>query len=183
MRLWNRCSTTRSSYYAEWAAIITDRPSNVLKRADGTVLAAAGPSTVGVPQLNLAFLHPHRYPTGQTVEPTDYLAKVGSNYVSQARTMHARPGYANKAHARVVVQAGVTWLQYWFFMYYDDPDFLDLGTHEGDVEMIQLRLDATGTPDVVTYSQHRAGVAATWPQVARDHGFLPRVDHENSPGR
>jgi len=153
------------SYYTDWAAVITDRPSNVLKRADGTVLAAAGPPTANVLALNLAFLHPTTYPTGQSVQGTDYLAEVGSDYVSQARAMHARPGYANKAHGRVVVKAGVTWLQYWFFMYYDDPGFLDLGTHEGDVEMIQVRLDASGTPDAVTYAQHRSGVRASWAQV------------------
>jgi hypothetical protein len=162
------------SYYTDWAAVITDRPSNVLKRADGTVLAAAGPPTGGVPQLSLAFLHPHTYPTGQPVAGTDFLAEVGSDYVSQARTMHTRPGYANKAHGRVVVQAGVTWLQYWFFMYYDDPGFLDLGTHEGDVEMIQLRLASNGTPDAVSYAQHRSGVSATWAQVEQQ-GSAPIV--------
>src|ERR1700759_1720469 len=89
------------SYYTDWAAVITDRPSNVLKQADGTVLAAAGPPTAGVPQLSLAFLQPNPYPTGQPVAATDYLAEVGSDYVTQARTMHARPGYANKVHGRV----------------------------------------------------------------------------------
>jgi hypothetical protein len=162
------------SYYTDWAAVIADRPSNVLKRADGTVLAAAGPPTADVPQLNLAFLHPQTYPTGQPVAATDYLAEVGADYVSQARAMHALPGYANKAHGRVVVQSGVTWLQYWFFMYYDDPGFLDLGTHEGDIEMIQLRLDSTGTPDEVTYAQHRSGVTATWAQVEQQ-GASPVV--------
>ena len=134
------------SYYADWAAVITDRPSNVLKRADGTVLAAAGP------------------PTGNTA-----VLNLGSDYVSQAREMHAWPGFANKAHGRVVQQAGTTWLQYWFFMYYDDPGFLRLGTHEGDIEMIQLRLDPTGQPDAVTYAQHRRGLTATWDQVEVQH--------------
>src|SRR5437763_6178363 len=83
------------SYYTDWAAVITDHPGNVLKRADGTVVAAAGPPAAGVPQLTLAFLHPHTYPTGQPVAGTDYLAEVGSDYVTQARAMHARPGYAN----------------------------------------------------------------------------------------
>jgi hypothetical protein len=153
------------SYYTDWAAVISDRPSNVLKRADGTVLAAAGTPTAGIPELNLSFLAPHTYPSGESASATDYIAEVGSDYVTQARDMHARPGYANKAHGHVVEQAGITWLQYWFFMYYDDPGFLDLGTHEGDIEMIQLRLDATGQPDVVTYAQHRSGVTAPWAQV------------------
>jgi hypothetical protein len=153
------------SYYTDWAAVITDRPGNVLKRADGTVLAAAGPPGGGVPLLNLGFLRPQTYPTGQPVAATDYLAEVGSDYVTQARQMHAMAGYANKVHGRVVQQAGLTWLQYWFFMYYDDPGFLGLGTHEGDIEMIQLRLGPTGQPEAVSYAQHRSGLSANWDQV------------------
>lgn len=153
------------SYYTDWAAVITDRPGNVLKRADGTVLAAAGPPSGGVPQLNLSFLRPGAYPTGQPVAATDYIAEVGSDYVTQAREMHALAGYANKVHGRVVEQAGVAWLQYWFFMYYDDPSFLGLGTHEGDIEMIQLRLAPNGQPDAVSYAQHRSGVSASWDEV------------------
>jgi len=153
------------SYYTDWAAVITDRPSNVLKRADGTVLAAAGPPTGNAPVLNLAFLAPQTYPTGQPVNASDFIGETGSDYVTQARAMHALPGYANKAHGRIVEQGGATWLQYWLFMYYDDPGFLGLGTHEGDIEMIQLLLNATGQPDVVTYAQHRSGLTATWDQV------------------
>ena len=162
------------SYYTDWAAVITDRPSNVLKRADGTILAAAGPPAGNVPQLNLAFLHPQTYANGDPVQNSDYIVEVGSDYVAQAREMHARPGYANKAHGRVVEQGGVTWLQYWFYMYYDDPGFLDLGTHEGDIEMIQIRLDAAGQPDVVSYAQHRSGVSASWSQVEQQ-GSSPVV--------
>jgi hypothetical protein len=157
------------SYYTDWAAVVTDRPSNVLKRADGTVLATAGPSNGGVPPLSLSFLHPQTYPTGQPVAATDYIAEVGSDYVTQAREMHALAGYANKVHGRVVEQAGVTWLQYWFFMYYDDPNFLGLGTHEGDLEMIQLRLGPSGQPEAVSYAQHRSGVAAEWAQVEQQN--------------
>ena len=157
------------SYYTDWAAVITDRPTNVLKRADGTVLAVAGPPSGGVPQLSLSFLHPETYPTGQPVAGTDYIAEVGSDYVTQARQMHALAGYANKVHGRVVEQAGVTWLQYWFFMYYDDPSFLGLGTHQGDIEMIQLRLAPSGQPEAVSYAQHRSGVTANWDQVEQQN--------------
>jgi hypothetical protein len=156
------------SYYTDWAAIVSDRPGNVLRRADGTLIAAAGPPTAGVPQLSIGFLRPGTYPNGQQVAETDYLAEVGSDYVTQARDMHGRPGYANKAHGRVIVDgAGVTWLQYWFFMYYDDPGFLDLGTHEGDIEMIQLKLGPDGQPDAVSYAQHRSGVQANWADVEK----------------
>ena len=88
--------------------------------------------------------------------------------------MHALPRYANKVHGRVVRQAGVNWLQYWFFMYYDDPGFLGVGAHQGDVELIQLRLAASGQPDAVTYAQHRSGVTADWDQV-ETHTLSPVV--------
>lgn len=32
------------SYYTDWAAVISDRPGNILKRGDGTIIAAAGPT-------------------------------------------------------------------------------------------------------------------------------------------
>jgi hypothetical protein len=161
------------SYLTDWAAVITDRPGNVLKQADGTVIAVAG-SAQGIPELNLAFLQPATYPSGQAVAATDYLSEGGADYVSAAREMHARPGYANKAHGRAVEQNGVTWLQYWLFSYYDDPGFLGFGTHEGDIEMIQIRLDAQGQPDAVSYSQHRSGVSAAWADVETD-GTSPVV--------
>jgi hypothetical protein len=159
------------SYYTDSAGVITDRPGNQLKRLDGTVLATAGaPDGGGVPALTLAFLQPQSYPGGVPVDPTDYVDETGTHYVTDALAMHARPGYANRVHGRITVQGGVTWLQYWFFMYYDDPQFLGFGTHEGDIEMIQLRLDATGQPDAVTYAQHRSGVRAAWPDVETQAG-------------
>jgi hypothetical protein len=160
------------SYHADSAAIITDRPGNVLKRLDGSVLAAAtagGPSG-GAPVLTLGFLRPNKYPTGEPVLATDYVDETGKDYVKAGREMHARPGYANKVHGRVAVQNGVSWLQYWFFMYYDDPGFLGFGTHEGDIEMIQLRLGADGRPDEVSYAQHRSGVRAPWSEVEQQQG-------------
>jgi hypothetical protein len=156
------------SYYTDWAGVISDRPGNVLKQADGTVLAAAGPRISGIPVLNLAFLQPEVYPTGEPATATDYIDQSGKDSVGAAREMHARPGYANKAHGRVVAQAGVTWLQYWLFMYYDDPGFLGLGRHEGDIEMVQIRLGQDGQPDAVSYSQHRTGVRASWDEVETD---------------
>lgn len=158
------------SYPADWAAVISDRPGNLLKRADGTILAAAGPAGGALPALTLSFLGPQHYANGQPVQADDLIDEVGQDYVAQAREMHGRPGYGDKVHGRVVEQAGVTWLQYWFFMYYDDPGFLDLGAHEGDIEMIQVRLDAAGNPDAASYAQHRSGVQATWAQVEQQGG-------------
>ncbi len=160
------------SYYTDWAAVITDHPGNALRRANGTVIAAAASDPHGgpVPLLNLAFLRPDVYPNGEPVLSTDFIGETAGNYVTAARVMHALPGYANKVHGRVVTEQGVTWLQYWFFMYYDNPGFLDLGRHEGDMEMIQIRLDAGGQPDVVSYAQHRSGLKAPWDEIETQGG-------------
>jgi hypothetical protein len=160
------------SYYTDSSGVITDHPGNTLKRLDGTLLASAtaGAPGGGVPVLTLGFLRPDRYPTGDAVLATDYLDEGGADYVAAALEMHAMPGYANKAHGRVAQQDGVTWLQYWFFMYYDNAGFFDAGTHEGDIEMVQLRLDAEGRPQDVSYAQHRTGVRAPWSYVEQEQG-------------
>jgi hypothetical protein len=158
------------TYHTESAGVITDHPGNALKRLDGTVLATAtaGAPSGGVAVLTLGFLRPGTYPTGDAVLATDYIDESGTDYVSAALHMHAKTGYANKAHGRIVQQSGITWLQYWFFMYYDNPGFFDAGRHEGDIEMIQLRLDADGRPQEVSYAQHRSGVRAPWSDVERE---------------
>ena len=98
------------SYYTDSAGVITDRPGNVLQLADGTVIAAAGPPSGGVPQLHLSFLRPDTYPSGHPVAPGDRVVEIGSEYVAQARQMHAQPGYANKAHGRIAVDStGAAW--------------------------------------------------------------------------
>jgi len=160
------------SYHTDSAGVITDHPGNTLKRLDGTVLAASGSgaSGGGVPPLTLGFLRPDTYPSGDAALATDYVDEGGKDYVTAALQMHAKAGYANKAHGRVAQQTGVTWLQYWFFMYYDNPGLFDFGTHEGDLEMIQLRLDAEGLPQEVSYAQHRSGVRAPWSDVEQEHG-------------
>jgi hypothetical protein len=160
------------SYHTDSAGVITDHPGNSLKRLDGTVLASAtaGAPSEGVAVLTLDFLRPDRYPTGDAALATDYVDLSGQDYVPAALQMHATAGYANKAHGRVAQQDGVTWLQYWFFMYYDNPGLFDSGTHEGDLEMIQLRLDADGRPQEVSYAQHRTGVRAPWSFVEQQKG-------------
>jgi hypothetical protein len=158
------------SYYTDSAGVITDRPGNTLRRLDGTVLASAGAETRGEPALTLGFLRPDTYPTGDAVLATDYVHQSGGDSVAAALEMHARPGYSNKAHGRVAQQDGATWLQYWFFMYYDNAGFFDLGVHEGDIEMIQVRLDAQGRPQEVSYAQHRTGVRAPWSYVEQEQG-------------
>jgi hypothetical protein len=139
---------SQESFRADSAATMTDSVGksgpNVLKRKNGTVLAKAGAG------LSLDFLGSY---AGAVKD--DFLDAVGRDYVADARRLHAKPEYADRIYGHVVKdRKGATWLQYWFFYYYNDKQFLGLGLHEGDWEMIQLRLGANGVPDAVTYAQH-----------------------------
>jgi hypothetical protein len=168
---------SQESFAADSAATMTDCvPSgfprgNVLCRRDGTVLAAAAPDQ-GQAKLGLRLLAADRYADeeGTAVEPDDYLDAIGKQYVIDARSMHARPGYADQIYGHAVRDsADALWLQYWFFYYYNNKAFLFMGLHEGDWEMIQLRLGADGEPDAATYAQHSGGERAAWSDLELDN--------------
>jgi len=153
---------SQESFHADSAATLTDSVGrsgpNVLKRKNGTVLAKAGA------ELSLDFLGSYGAP-----KKDDYLDAVGRDYVADARRLHAEPQYADRIYGHVATDRnGATWLQYWFFYYYNDKQFLGLGLHEGDWEMIQLRLGAGGAPDAVTFAQHETGERCAWSGV--EHG-------------
>ena len=169
---------SQESFAADSAATMTDcvpaefPQGNVLRRKDGSTLAAAAPAE-GQAKLSLDLLATDRYAdqSGTTVEPDDYLDAVGKQYVVDARDMHARPGYANQIYGHAVRDAaGDLWLQYWFFYYYNNKAFLFMGLHEGDWEMIQLRLSAAREPDEATYAQHSGGERAAWADLEQDDG-------------
>jgi hypothetical protein len=143
---------------------------NVLKRKSGTVLATAGAG------LSLELLGSATFEDGKPARPDDFLDAVGRDYVTDARRLHAKPQYADHIYGHVATDSkGATWLQYWFFYYYNDKQFLGLGLHEGDWEMIQLRLGAGGAPDAVTYAQHDGGERCAWAGVEKGGGGAPIV--------
>jgi hypothetical protein len=135
--------------------------TNLLKRKGGKVFASARPKK-GEKQLDLAFLG-KRYANGQQARASDFLDAAGTRYVEDARRLHADARYADRAYGRVVSEpAGATWLQYWFFYYYNDKNYFGIGLHEGDWEMIQLRLGRDDEPNAATFAQHREGEAFNW---------------------
>jgi hypothetical protein len=143
--------------------------ANVLRRRDGTVLAAARPGP-GHATLTLDFLRRSRYADGTTVRRDDVIDAVGSDYVADARRMHADPRYADVCYGSVAREGdGTVWLQYWFFYYYNDKTYFGHGAHEGDWEMIQLRLGAgmAAVPTAATYAQHGSARALRWSDLDR----------------
>lgn len=161
------------SFAADSVAVMTDcipaefPHGNTLCQHGGKGLAAVKPEA-GEAKLDVAFLRADNYAdAGSTkVSDRDYIDAVGKHYVEDAREMHARPGYANQVYGAVRHdKEGDLWLQYWFFYYYNDKAFLYMGLHEGDWEMVQLRIGADGTPDVATYAQHQHGESAAFSEV------------------
>lgn len=163
---------SQEAYFADSAAEWTDNPGNRLRRADGSVIASATPEA-GAQRLSLAFLGPTRYEDGAAASRGDRIADLDRDYPAQARALHARPGYANRVYGHWATGSDRrTWLAYWFFYFYNDynlvGDLLPAGLHEGDWEMIQLRLAEGGqTPDLAVYAQHTHAEAREWTRVEK----------------
>jgi RsiW-degrading membrane proteinase PrsW (M82 family) len=62
-------------------------------------------------------------------------------------------------------------LQYWLFYYYNDW----FNKHEGDWEMVQVVLSASGEPEWVVLSQHHGGTRRPWAQVRIEEETHPAV--------
>lgn len=151
------------SFLADSPGVMTDRPGNLLKRADGTVQFGGQAR----PSLTLAGLGWPNYSDGTAARRSDHLDAVGKDYVVQAREMH-RGDYADRIHGRAVpADDGGWWLQYWFFYLYNNKSFLGFGLHEGDWEMVQIRLGADDAPVAMAFAQHTHGQRCGWDMVER----------------
>jgi hypothetical protein len=153
---------SQESYFADSAAEWTDNPGNELRTAAGKVLATAGHG------LTPPFLGA-TYGDDTKAAKTDLIANPGKNYREQARKLHANPRYANRMYGYAATDSkGDLWLQYWFWYFYNDYNligsFLKAGLHEGDWEMVQIRLKDE-TPDLAVYAQHAHAASRRWTQV------------------
>jgi hypothetical protein len=170
---------TQEPYFADAAAEWTDNPGNELRRADGTLLAAATPNA-GEQRLSLSFLGPQRYADGEPALPEDRIGDPSHDYATQARALHTQAAYANRVYGHCATGNGDrVWLAYWFFYFYNDYNLIGplikAGLHEGDWEMIQLRLTADlREPDLAVYAQHAHADHRSWNQVEK-RGLQPVV--------
>jgi uncharacterized delta-60 repeat protein len=194
---------SQEPYLADSVAEITDdvRVDNyghvtapLLHRADGSVLAdplfgqsayaaqygyqiqGSFPLTIG----NLGSYYGAGFqapdPAGNT-QSGDYIDEP-DNYMSDAAYLHAKPGYANHIYGHVVHENGETWLQYWFFYYYNNG-VVGVGDHEGDWEMTQVRLNGSYQPDEAVFSEHSYASRCTVGQFERSTGGGPIVYSAN----
>jgi hypothetical protein len=170
-------------YFADSAAEWTDHRGNRLKRG-GVVLAEAGGGD-GKPGLSLEVLGGDyadgilagQDPKSRKAVKSDLIVCADDDYAADAGEMHEDPAYRNKMYGRAVREprpGGALWLQYWFFYFYNDFNLIGplikAGLHEGDWEMIQLRLGEDDVPDLAVYAQHTEADVRPWAKVERAEG-------------
>ncbi|HEX9967014.1 MAG TPA: hypothetical protein VGB06_03610 [Solirubrobacterales bacterium] len=160
-------------YRASSVSGAVENPGNVLRRGEGEVVARAG----GEPPLSLDLLSD--YPEGVAPRADDCIA-MAPDVLGDARRMEGEGRYAGRLYGHVVRSEGRTWLQYWLWFYYNPKNLFGFGKHEGDWEMVQIGLDASGAPELAAYSQHAAGEARRFADggvetVERDGGRHPVV--------
>ncbi len=158
------------AYFADSAAIWTDFKFTQLNRAGGPVVA---------PRLSLAFLGAKTYADGKPVGASDTIGETTRDYRRHAADAHANARYRNRVHARAKRDdQGRLWLQYWCFYYYNDfqlaGPLISAGNHEGDWEMIQIRLDANEAPAQAVFAQHSSAESKPWSAVRKVAGSAAR---------
>jgi hypothetical protein len=156
-------------YFADSAEQWTANPGNELRRAD--TAEALGDLLATGSDLTLEFLAATAYANGAEVRRDDRIGDPHRNYREQYVALRqARPDLKNRMYGHAVEAGGRLWLQYWFFYFYNDYNLaLGIGLHEGDWEMVQLRMH-DDEPDVAVYAQHRRAEQRPWAQVQKVPG-------------
>jgi hypothetical protein len=134
---------------------------------DAFELTSGSGETIAAAPVSSTVLREGAYADGRSVVPTDRLTAVRRDYREQAFELHPRPELRNVVygHAQHDSGDGRLWLQYWYFYLYNDAGFAgNVGLHEGDWEMVQLRI-ARDEPDLAVYAQHDYAEQREWAQV------------------
>ena len=163
---------SNEQFFADSVAQFTVNPGNQLRRkaspdGDGAVIASAYPEA-GEPALTLDFLGPRKYSNGTPVQDGDAIGVRGKDYREQYRRLRAsHPELSDVVYGHAIEANGRLWLQYWFWYFYNDYQLsFGLGTHEGDWEMVQFRMDMdAGHPEIAVYTQHRRSEVRPWEEV------------------
>jgi hypothetical protein len=161
--------------------MITDGLGCRLRQDGGRVLFGGK----RLPALALTVLRDERYGADSPVAETDRVCLASKRYrTDYSRLRAAREDLRNRIYARASEGTdGRLWLQYWFAYVYNDYQLAArFGLHEGDWEMIALRIDAHGAaPDLAVYAQHSYAEQRGWDQVVKEDGrpvvFVARGSH------
>jgi hypothetical protein len=158
---------SQEAFFADSAAMMTDGAGSTLRQ--GTETLYGGRSE---PALRLDVLRAGTYGEGAAVEPSDRVALPSGHYRRDyARLRTSRPDLRNRIYGRAARGSdGRLWLQYWFgYVYNDYVLAARFGLHEGDWEMISLRIDESAAhPDLAVYAQHAYAEQRDWDDVVKD---------------
>jgi Vacuolar protein sorting-associated protein 62 len=164
------------AFFADSAAEWTDNPSNVLRGPrppGGTQLEVIAAVEAGAApdRLSLELLGEYEHQEG------DHIGDLRKDYRTQYVELRKNPEYRNRIYGRLALgETGNAWLQYWFFYFYNDYRMAGgLGLHEGDWEMIQLRMPTRDpgpddVPEEAVYAQHKHAQRCDWSDVEKHPG-------------
>src|SRR3954451_21939415 len=169
------------AFFADAAEMMTDGKGCSLRQDAGRTLFGGRRG----PALALAVLRDLEYGENNPVAETDRICLASKRYRSDySRLRKERPELKNKVYGRAAQGGdGRLWLQYWLFYVYNDYQLAArFGLHEGDWEMIALRMDPErAAPDVAVYAQHAYAEQRDWDDVAKEDGrpvvFVARGSH------
>ncbi|MGH2741082.1 MAG: hypothetical protein ACRDN8_01105 [Thermoleophilaceae bacterium] len=144
-------------------------PGNLLLRDHGELIAR---STDAKP-LELDALTAYDDP-----DPGDFLA-LAAGQAGDASRMEWEEPHRGRLYGRVErdTDGKRTWLQYWFWLYYNPKHLFGFGKHEGDWEMVQIGLDERLEPKEASYAQHNSGETRRW----REKSMCFKKDDPNRP--
>lgn len=114
-----------------------------------------------------------KYPSELEAREDDWVDERNDHYAEDAQELEVRSGYVNQDYGHAVADLeGNLWLEYWFFYYYDSSSVMGLstGSHEGDWEMMMVKLDSSRAPVEVVYAQHKNGTHCAWGEIENSEG-------------
>jgi hypothetical protein len=155
------------TFRADSAAMITDNYTASYSNAlfnESNVAIAYSDLNYAEGDLSLGFLGSYG-----SDGANHHLDEHNDTRTADAQRLHGDPNYANKVYGRIVTYAdGSRVLQYWLFYYFNwHPLWTTWGDHEGDWEMVQIHLDATGAATRAAYAQHNGGERCEWVSVQK----------------
>jgi hypothetical protein len=141
------------------ALTIVENPGNKLVDDRGRTMAVAGDADR---PLGLNLLRAEPDAAGERLD------EVGDEQEIMRDAIHLQSNerYADRIYGQPLERGGATYLQYWFWLYYNPKDVAGRGRHEGDWEMIQLRLEGE-EPRCAVYAQHDHARKEVWSRVRK----------------
>src|SRR4051794_23521406 len=172
---------SQEAFFADSAEMMTGGRGCKLRQEAGKVLFGGR----GVPALALGILCDERYGEDDPVAETDRVCLGSKSYRSDYSKLRARrPDLRNRIYGRASYGSDDRlWLQYSFAYVYNDYQLAArFGLHEGDWEMIALRMDEReGDPNLAVYAQHAYAEQRDWDDVAKEDDrpvvFIARGSH------